>query len=93
MSRADHTTSARLLDLCAETAGVPDTDRPGMVNAALDAGAPDPLPSQWEEAQRRDALASVLFYGRRALTLGASEDDVYDQVVAAVTQMEAQRDR
>jgi hypothetical protein len=89
----DPASRTRLLDLCAETAGVPDVDRPAMVAAALDAGAPDPPPSHWEEAQRKDSLGNVLFYARRALTLGASEDDVYDRVITAIEQLEAQRDR
>jgi hypothetical protein len=36
--------------------------------------------------QLRLALGSVLFYARRAVKLGADEDEVYDQAVKAITQ-------
>jgi hypothetical protein len=50
---------------------------------------PPPSRSPWDEKQLHDALSTIRFYARRAIALGASEDDVYDQVVNAIQHQEA----
>ena len=44
-----------------------------------------PPDDAWSEKQLRQALVDVRFYARRSIKLGASEDDVFDQVVTALT--------
>jgi hypothetical protein len=46
---------------------------------------------QWMADQREMALESVWFYARRAMKLGATDDEVAAQIVRALAQVHAEQ--